>query len=92
MPSIVLDTKNTNASNILLPSSSKGSGGGRKRKKGVGKQVLIHSIVSLEMEIGQEFIRSSEDVHHMGRDIIPVLGPEKTLGRCGTCCGVELNK
>lgn len=54
--------------------------------------MLIHSIVSLEMEIGQEFILSSEDVHHMGRDIIPVLGPEKTLGRCGTCCGVELNK
>lgn len=45
----------------------------------------------MEMEIGQEFILSSEDVLHIGRHINPILGPEKTLGRGGTCCGGQFS-
>lgn len=40
--------------------------------------MLIHSVLSVEMDMGQEFILTSEDVLHIGRHMTPILGPEKT--------------
>lgn len=82
----MLGFKNTNTNSMLFcfqSNSSKEKEREREASTGANTHVL-----RVEIKIGSEFILSSEDVHYIGRHITRILGPERTLGRGGTCCEV----